>query len=1617
MVIPPIPSPPESPEPSSETPASVPLPPTESRVHRDGIEARLAALRAEQEAVPDRPRQAVLQYEVGHLYERRVGNDALAVKEYLSAFNLDVTFRPPLLALTRIFERRRSFRNLGRLYEAEAKAATTPAEKASALLDRAVLLEDHLSEPQLVRGLLEEALEADPTSLSASLALERHLYLLGDKAAAAALVAARTAHVGEPILRSVLLSEAAWTAEAEGNVDGAFALLREAAALPAGRWRVFEHQERIARKHGRPAELVEALEGRAVLAAAAARGEDQGQGSGIFSVKRFADAARGNLESASLWREGARLRAVALGDGAGAAEGYARALAICPNDLLLRQERMLACELAGDLEGAAADAQALVAAGVAGRHAAGLHFRMAELALGKGDRQGAREALAAALAADPNSAAAEAMLEDLVADDGLHAERVQRLEAQALDEAAAPAERAAAAFRAAHLAADELGDSLRARALYGLAASLISEGLPVLREAYGAALRLADSDGALEAGAALLALPLDDDERSALLRDRLELLRGAGGDEAQADALLMAAVGDGAAAGWAPDAARVRAALSGQEGLLASAHEALAARAADDDSASAHLAAAARARVKAGDEEGAARLLRATLERRPGHSYAVALLEEILRSRGEAEEVVALLRQAAAAQHGARAAETSLLLAGAAAEAAGDVPLAARTYEDAADRDPSAVAPLYALAHLAERASDLALLLRAREGLAAREAAAGQAGRASLELGEHYALISGQSELAEAPLRAAIDDPQVGAFAGLSLALLPHLAVDPEARAMAVERLLRAVDGDVLPSLERELGGIALGGRGDVERAERHARTVLSRVPDDRWALYATWRARGGDSGLAIERANALAALAAATSDVAAGPELAHAAIRARLVAEGALAIDDAMREASALADTAPEALATAFALEETTGAGANAEVRARSLGARLAHAGATPHGAIQGALGRAELAWGQVTDAYATLAAAVKADPEDLAAWEALRVAAREAEQWNHVVAACDVLAERTEGELSAQLCEEAAAVLMDRVDDRDDDAVTLLRRALERGGMSRPIAYGRLHDLLAERGDADALQELVQARIDATDDDRELVKLFYEMARIRRSLGDREGAIAALENLLMLEGEHVGGLALMVETTVSLERFAEAVDALRSLAQADVPAAQKRIARFGAADFLETKLHDAEGALAELRAAAEAGLGDAGLYTKMADVAERASNWQALIESLERGAQVTTGAARAAFERRAAVAYRDKIEDRVAACVALRRALEAVPADVAAGDLLAALLDDGARAGLSQQFEEAVRAELDADPTNPVVLRKLRRAAVWRRDVTFERAVLALLAALGEATPDETNTLGSLPSPTAKRPTSALQDAAFARLRARGDGGPIVQVLAMVGEALVELDGLAPGKYSVGRGERVGPKDASPVRDEVQAFARAFGLLPGDFYVGGREPGLVAAIPREGDPPTWVVGSGIGAPLSPSRRFAVGQLSLALRLGVAPLLTHDVKTWPRLFFAAAAASDAPLPGGASIAGLDEATRSLGKELPRRSRKAIPDLVRSLDARLETVEGVCRALRRTLLRAGLLLASDPQPALEAVLGAAVSRDSVRGNDDARELVLFWTSTDALQMRRELGLT
>lgn len=1571
-------------------------------------EARIAALRAELGASTESARQAALHYEIGHLTEHDLGNEAQAVREYLAAYNLDSTFRPPVLALVTILERRRSFKNLLRLYEAEARGATSSREAATSLADRAALTIDHLGGSAEGRGLLEAAFAQASDAESVALLLEHQLLTEGDLDAAVAVIARRAELVKDPVLATLLRLEVARAREDAGDVEGALALLRSAATTPAARWRVLEQLERVARRAGRTLERTVALEGRAKLAAAEARGEDQGQASGAFSVRRFADQARAAAESAALHREAARLRLTALADPDGARRDYDAALAARPDDPLLRYERMLACELAGDLESAAEDAQRLLDEGVEGPAAAPLRFRLAEHAQLRGDTERSLAHMRDALAANPASAAVAAMLEDLLRGVGDAAAAVAHSAARAA-EVEGPA-RAQRAWDAAQLAVEALGDLGLARPLYEQAGAAEEEPTAILRERYGAALRLGDPREARAGAEALLARPLEAEERSVLLRDLHELTRATLEDPEAADAVLVRALDEGI--GWAPDLARLHGALRGNAALAARGHRALAARATDAEAAAAHLGAAARMQLRAEDVDGALTSLREALARSPSHPYALALLEELLRARGDAEQLVRLLMEAAQASTAPRAAEARLLLAGAEAEAADDVAKALETYEEAAERDPTSMGPPLAKLRLATARGDRALLGSALEALSRLERASGEPGRFTLALGAHQELTLGSKEAA-ATLRGALETESVGLFAAVDLALLPE--AEPAAREAGLERVLAGLSDEARVVWLREAVGVTLEGERPSAAGPR-IEELRERAPDDVAGHLALLRLAGGSPARAAERAEAWLALGHATEDPDVAGELLVHGLRASVFAQGVAGLDDGVIVAHEVMAVAPGSLEAAVALDETLSAGDDPEGRADALAAWLDRGGSTGRLAIEAARGRALAAAGRPREALEVLLRVAASEADDLASWEAIRVCARECEAWGPLVEACDRLAHLLDDpELVMMLLEESAAVLMDEL-HQDERAERRLRRVLAMDPL-RPIAYGRMHDILAEREDDAGLLDLVSARLERIDDPEELSKLFYEQARLFRALGLREEALATLENLLMLESEHLGGLALLVELQVQNEDWVGAVESLRAIAGADgVPDGQRRIARLGAADFLLTKLDDRAGALDELSALDEAGLADAGIYERMVGLAESLERWDAAVAALEQ----TVGLHRdpeavVALKRRIGGLHAAQRGDPDAAIDAYAHALSLAPTDLAAAEALSTLLDEVGRVRLSQRFERAVREVLERDPTDPDALRKLRRVAAWREQRGLDAVALSAMVSLGLAVAEEVEHLGQHTQLLARpRAGGSLDEAALGLVRIPGDADATLALATLVSETVAEMDGLEPRTFGVGRSDTLPANH--PLRAELTLLCELLGIPAPEIWQGGEDPSRLELLPYYKGRASFVVGSAVQSPLSREQRFVIGRLLAGLRLGVAPLVRREPARAATALFATAAAGGAPLAFGEGRAGMAETSRRAQKVISRKVRKLVPDAVRPLgDGR--GVEPWARLIHRTARRVGLLVCGDLATGLRLTLGHEPDRSSVLGSPDARDLLTFWLSPEALALRQKLGLS
>ena len=95
-----------------------------------GSEKRAETVSRELEATTDPAAAAYLAYELGELYERRLADEARAVKSYGRALTLDPALRPNLWAIRRVFYRRGLWPNLAKLIGAEVEYARDDYERA-----------------------------------------------------------------------------------------------------------------------------------------------------------------------------------------------------------------------------------------------------------------------------------------------------------------------------------------------------------------------------------------------------------------------------------------------------------------------------------------------------------------------------------------------------------------------------------------------------------------------------------------------------------------------------------------------------------------------------------------------------------------------------------------------------------------------------------------------------------------------------------------------------------------------------------------------------------------------------------------------------------------------------------------------------------------------------------------------------------------------------------------------------------------------------------------------------------------------------------------------------------------------------------------------------------------------------------------------------------------------------------------------------------------------------------------------------------------------------------------------------------------------------------------------
>lgn len=1560
-------------------------------------------LRAEHDATESTATKAILLHELGVLSET-LGDEAGSARDQLGAVNADPDFREPLERLIAIIERRQSYKNLGKLLERLARVAETPEERARALLDQAAFASDHEGDDGTARMLLEQAADESPDDAALWLSLE----LLAGKTSDAELrdraLAARARLSPDPLWKQLLLIDLGELRSAGGETVTARQALEEAVGLGASAtFDALEALAHFARVNALPDVEERALEALADTIALSLR---DAEAAGRVGVPRYRRSA---AQAAYAWLLAAD-RKRARGDVAGAVALLERALELLPADPLLVRARLHAAEVAGDTATAAKWSRAELARGVTGELAAALQLRIAEAAAAEGDAAGARGAIEQALASDPASIPARALFLDILAGGSDPHALAAALESTA---ELLPSDGAKARYylMSAEVFARAIGDASGAK--LALSQAGLSGAPPSLvgRLARMLAALTADTAWYEEATRRLMAQGASDGEPLGLWLE-LGRARALRGDRAGALVAFqsIAKLPDGAWLGQvlvscvaplisatevADEATQLSDAAAQLEQLadVVRSHSEARARA---------LSTVAAALLAARGDLGAyTERLTALHDAEPTDLVVARALVKRHRDAGDWSAACQVLDRTADAVSDSEPelAAALGLEAGLLRFRSGDRRGGLASFERAEQRSEASAELLTRLSRRATSPDDLAAR---RQVLAAAEPP--ERAVATLELFGLEAGRDGDAATAAGALDTILDDEtpdEIKTALVLGRALWGSSHRDLERRQEALKELSRRSSA-AAAACGAALFVLALGAEGALGSTELVDAAAAWASADGSPVAALEWLAAASAAGDGAAEVQARRTLASRVT----GPSA--AALRAGSELVGWLS----GMELEPPADS--EDPAVRLANLELASPGCDPRRRAAALldVGELLGPDSTPLAIALG--GMNQLAYGDVTAALDSFRRVVDAHPEDLAGWEGLRAAAELAGDRSMLAEACAALGDAVSDKAAGgRFWAQAASILFDELNDPSRGEFAL-SRAVERD-IKQGEAFDRLFRLVRQRKDDDRLLDLISRRLGVAEDPDEIAKLFWERARVLRGKGDREGALAALENVRLLEPDHVGALALSGEIFITMGRFEEAATHLAELAaHSQAPTQQRLMSGVAAVDLFENRLHDPDRALNVLSALHAAKLSTLPVRERLAKVATKASAFEqavTVLELLMNERDTRDGRMQAA--RLALAIYRDKLKRPESAQAAVEKLLSEAPDDAEAIDLLlsGAVPEHRARPLLARAQVTLVQRLTD-DPLDAERVQLLAKIAQYLGNMPQRQAALGALSAIGRGTPEIDRELSGLDRRVASVPKIAIDDAALPHLADPDDRGAVPELMRVLATTITEALGPSLQAFGVTKKERVDPRAGLPVRNEVAAWAGALGIGEFELYVGGSDPNAVRALALE--TPAVVLGSAVTAPLSPIHRQAVARELYALRRGTTVLGHRETDDVAALVVAACRVGEVEL-AAPPFAMLGEFQRRIAKEIPRRVRKIVPDLARAVQAEGADLRGWVRAATGSLDRMAAIAAGDVSWVLGGRARTPVG-DSREERARAERLLAFVLSPTYLDLREQLGM-
>jgi hypothetical protein len=1625
-----------------------------------GIERRGQAMVAQLEETRDAAAAAMLAYELGELYERRLADEARAVKAYGRSLTLDPSLRPNLWAIRRVFYRRGLWPNLMKLIAAEVSYARDDHERADLLLEKARVAA-RISDHDEARAALDEAVRIAPQHQGALLEYERAVARANDVPALLEVWELLAEAIEQPARKISYLLEIGRGAAAT-DFDRARKALDRAMQLAiterATAERVARDRLRLAEEHGTREDTIGAIEGLSNILLAAFGPAGPAETPATDSPDRATAIRR---ELIALRRRQAQLARIDAPERGW--ELLQQALAMAPGEpVLLNDLTELAEELGRYAELAELVQSWQAVEGDEGR-AMVLSIRRADALLRGGQRDQARALLASLEASAPGfivltSAAERDALGRADAADlaraylsAAHAALLGSWLGPGQPPAPDPGAAAALYVQAAELLAYEVATSHgpdaqtaidEARAALGKALEAVPSYLP----AHEALTELDDATGNLAEGLARIkatAQAAQGDAARGHYERAIRFARAHGDLEAVLElerALVAIAPGEPNLK-WRLDSTLAQ---LGRDDERAQLLTEIAAEERDATTRGTALLAAARLRERAGAVEPATDLYRQVLQVWPDDTFARESLVDLLRAQERWAELVTERRAEARALPDGPSARRALREAAWVLETKlADHAQAAQVYEEWLVRGPEDRAALEGIARCRGQFGDRLGEAAARRQIAELEPTPENQwllGRA-LERAGQFDDAADVFRALSVPVEGA--EPSVSGTAGaLALADIAAGRADTVMRVEATAALAgRTTDSRLGAALAEDSGWMYALVLEDFDRAAQSFEAAVALEPSRRGALLgaALVAARRGDpsslaaayhglaSAVAMPEAAAAmhlrsAAMAAASGDL----DLANQRVSAARVA----APDDA----SALLVVAETAVTPTVTTQESASQIDQLLARAEILEMRGALAD-DPVARTSWELDRAEaleLA-GRLREAATVVAATLKAHPGDVRALEAARRMAKRAGD-NVAWAQASYALARVLGDPAAklQLLRDAASVLDTPQDPESSErALAIYKRILAVDPGAEEIS--RVLDLYRARADVRGLITTLTDRLtwlEAENQDiqrdAQMVPLLLERATVLYGLGDQNAAMADLDALLDRAASHVEALRFRADLAFNAGEVDHAVSLWKRCLAAETRPHRRREIEMQLAQVLSENVQDVASAIEALERVLDGrsdSAEDIGLHEKMLGLCIRAADWERAMRELKVMIRLRpTPQEKAREELRLGLMLRDRTGDRVAARMALDRARAFDPLNLDVVRELAELVDPNTRGQVLSNTASSFRASIVQNPRSAVLYDRLAQVTGWQSDVDARWLALVALEALGTPSIDQRQVLeagrSTIHGPEGAPKRVRLDDEARRVIRGAAVGA-LVEVWRAIAPAVQVATGVDAGKLGFVRGDKIAVKKLGEKYEPLATALGAFGIENVEVYVSAARGGIARVLAAE--TPVLCIGADVAAAKTPQQRWLLGRAVALLAEGFATL--PDLRDVELAWTIAAAfrAADLNVPQGivdevqVEAASLAERTKILKKELSRKAKSALQQILTTRNAEIADTQTFRRLALDVGNRAGLLWAGDLAIAL-AMLDVGRGGKALTDSPPALELAAWSVSDEHHHVRERLGV-